>query len=150
MEADKIVEPPDAGSIDMLAALPSDDAAYYAEERNVVEGNGKCEIFFKETEARFGFIGGTEEEYLKYLARPDVQHLWSWDLMSNIRAVAGISAVPKKNQVDQRKLIMQVASNYMFTDPSTRAHLGMFGGAALTRCFVQSDRMQVATQPSHL
>eukprot|EP00438_Fugacium_kawagutii_P028962 Skav210523 [mRNA] locus=scaffold3045:172599:178253:+ [translate_table: standard] len=144
LEADKIVEPPNDGCIEMLEALPPEDAQFYALEENVVETMGKSDIIFKETEARFGFVGGSEEEYIKYMARADVQHLWEWDLLSNIRAIAGVSAVPKKNQVDQRKLIMQVASNYMFSDPSSRAHLGMFGGAALTRCFVPSDHLEVA------
>lgn len=144
LEADRLVEPPTNGVIDMLEALPPEDALFYADESNVVDPVGKCEQFFKETEARYGFVGGTEDEYLKYLAREDVQHLWEWDLLANVRAIAGISAVPKKNMIDQRKLVMQVASNYMFTDPSTRAHLGMFGGASLTRCFVPSDHVAVS------
>ena len=64
--------------------------------------------------------------------------------MENIRAVAGVSAVPKKDPSQQRKLIMQVASNYMMTDPSQRAHLGMDGGGALARCFVPLDRLAVS------
>ena len=99
---------------------------------------------FREIESHYGFIGGTEEEYLKYLGRPDVTHLWEWDLQENIRAVAGMSVVLKKNGQDQRKLIMQVASNYMFSDPSERAQLGMHGGAALSRCFVETDHLGVA------
>ena len=37
--------------------------------------------------------------------------------MSNVKAVAGVSVVLKKNGHDQRKLIMQCAANYMFGDP---------------------------------
>jgi len=144
LEAEKIVEPKEKGHIDMLAALPPEDATFYACEENVVDRAGKCELFFKDAEVRFGFVGGSEAEYIKYLSREDVQHLWEWDLMSNIRAIAGVSAVPKKNPMQQRKLIMQVASNYMFSDPSCRAHLGMFGGAALSRCFVPSDHLGIA------
>ena len=55
------------------------------------------------------------------------------DLMDNIKAIAGVSTVVKKNGYDQRKLIMQCAANYMFGDPTERAHLGMGGGSSLAR-----------------
>ena len=32
----------------------------------------------------------------------------------------------------------------MFSDPSQRAQLGMHGGAALSRCFVETDHLGVA------
>ncbi len=144
MIADRMVEPAETRSIDMLEVLPLEDREFYGSEENVVDPNGKCEAFFKELETQYGFVGGSETEYLRYLAREDVRHLWEWDLMSNVRAVAGISTVPKKNGVDQRKLVMQVASNYMFSDPTIRAQLGMHGGAALSRCFIGSDKLSVA------
>eukprot|EP00438_Fugacium_kawagutii_P028165 Skav233604 [mRNA] locus=scaffold109:47718:52210:+ [translate_table: standard] len=144
MLADAMVEPSETGSIDMLEALPLEDRQYYAEEQHVVETSGKSEVLFKEIESHYGFIGGEQSEFLRYLRRPDVQHLWSWDLMCNIRAVAGVSTVLKKNGVDQRKLIMQCAANYMFGDPSQRANLGMGGGSALARVFVRSDSMHVS------
>ncbi len=144
MVADRIVEPADEGFINMLDALPAEDAAYYADEANVVETGGKCSVLFEEIEAHYGFIGGELDEFLRYLRRPDVGHLWQWDLMSNIKAIAGVSVVLKKNGIDQRKLIMQCAANYMFGDPSARAHLGMGGGASLARVFVAGDSMQVS------
>eukprot|EP00434_Breviolum_minutum_P026310 symbB.v1.2.023253.t2/scaffold2112.1/size106475/3 len=121
MIADRMVEPKDERFIDMLEALPAEDAAYYAVEEHVVETGGKCGTMFKEVEQL--------DEFLAYLKRSDVQHLWQWDLMDNIKAIAGVSTVVKKNGYDQRKLIMQCASNYMFGDPTERAHLGMGGGA---------------------
>ena len=144
MVADRMVEPKDDGFIDMLEALPAEDAVYYEQESNVVETGGKCSALFEEIESHYGFIGGELEEFLRYLRRPDVTHLWEWDLMSNIKAVAGVSVVLKKNGFDQRKLIMQCAANYMFGDPSARAHLGMGGGAWLSRVFVAGDSMQVS------
>lgn len=115
MIADRIKEPSDQSCIDMLEVLPEEDAIYYSEEMNVIDKNGKSEQLFKEIEEQYGFIGGTKEEYLKYLHRPeDVQYLWKWDTMDNIKAVAGVSTVLKKNQHDQRKLIMQCAANYAF------------------------------------
>eukprot|EP00434_Breviolum_minutum_P028305 symbB.v1.2.025042.t1/scaffold2409.1/size79984/10 len=107
MVADRMVEPKDDGFIDMLEALPAEDAVYYEQESNVVETGGKCSALFEEIESHYGFIGGELEEFLRYLRRPDVTHLWEWDLMSNIKAVAGVSVVLKKNGFDQRKLIMQ-------------------------------------------
>ena len=145
MCAERMVEPSRLDCIDMLDALPPEDALFYSSEQNVIDLEGKSEAVFLELETRYGFIGGEKEEYIKYLSRGDVQHLWEWDSMSNIRAVAGISTVPKKNQVDQRKLVMQVAANYMFSDPTVRAHLGMHGGSALARCFVAGDAMAVAS-----
>ena len=69
---------------------------------------------------------------------------WEWDLMSNIRAIAGVSTVLKKNGVDQQKLIMQCAAKYMFGDPTERAHLGMGGGSSLARVFIAGDHVHVA------
>ena len=144
MIADKMVEPKGEQVIDMLAALPAEDALYYSNEEHVVCREGKSEAIFREIEEHYGFVGGSLEEYLKYLARDDVKHLWEWDEMSNIKAIAGVSVVLKKNGVDQRKLVMQVAANYMFGDPTRRAHLGMGGGSSLGRCFVSNDHMAVA------
>eukprot|EP00438_Fugacium_kawagutii_P036017 Skav207006 [mRNA] locus=scaffold1554:6879:10419:- [translate_table: standard] len=144
MNADVMVEPSNVESIDMLAALPYEDREYYAAECNVVEPAGKSNILFKDIEAHYGFLGGELSEFLRYLRRPDVTHLWEWDLMDNIKAIAGVSTVLKKNGVDQRKLIMQCAANYMFGDPSKRANLGMGGGSALARVFLREDAMQVA------
>ena len=48
--------------------------------------------------------------------------------MDDVRAIAGVSTVLKKDGIHQRKLIMQVAANYIFQDPKDRADLGM-GGA---------------------
>ena len=117
MIADRIVEPKNEHYIDMLTALPEEDSLFYSKEEYVVEKEGKSEILFQEIEAHYGFVGGDKKEYIKYLARPDVQHLWTWTSMDNVRAIAGISTV----QIDQRKLIMQCAANYVFTDPGARA-----------------------------
>eukprot|EP00438_Fugacium_kawagutii_P019968 Skav222678 [mRNA] locus=scaffold1471:8076:12526:- [translate_table: standard] len=144
MVASRMVEPSETRSIDMLEALPHEDAVYYTHECNVVEMNGKSDVLFKEIETHYGFVGGELSEFLNYLRRDDVRHLWEWDLMLNIKAIAGVSTVLKKNGHDQRKLIMQCAANYMFGDPAERAHLGMGGGSSLARCFLKEDCMEVA------
>ena len=144
MIADRMVEPTTDKYIDMLSALPEDDAIYYQHETNVVETNGKSDVLFKEIEEHYGFIGGTKQEYLRYLHRADVQQLWSWEPAEDVRAIAGISTVLKKDGFKQRKLIMQCAANYAFQDPTDRANLGMAGGSALTRCHIPSDSMAVS------
>ena len=144
MIADRMIEPTSASSIDMLEVLPEEDAVYYGEETHVVDKVAKSEAIFLQIEEHYGFVGGTVEEYLRYLGRSDVKDLWAWDLSSNIRATAGISCVLKKNGVDQRKLVMQCAANYMFADPTSRADLGMSGGSAISRCFVEEDKVAVS------
>ena len=120
MMADRIVEPKGEQCIDMLSALPEEDSLFYSREEYVVEKEGKSETLFQEIEAHYGFVGGEKQEYIKYLSRPDVQHLWTWSTMDQVRAVAGISTVLKKNRADQRKLITQCAANYIFSDPCSR------------------------------
>ena len=111
MIADKIVEPTTSRSIPLLEVLPPDDAAFYASESHVVSWEAKLEI-----EAHYGFIGGQKSEWIKYLRRPDVRCLWDCALPDDVEAISGVSCVPKKNQVDQRKLIMSCAANDAFCD----------------------------------
>ena len=77
MVADRIVEPKSDQCIDMLSALPEEDSLFYSREECVVEKEGKSETLFQEIEAHYGFVGGEKQEYIKYLSRPDVQHLWT-------------------------------------------------------------------------
>ena len=44
-----------------------------------------------------------------------------------------MSAVPKKDGILQRKLLMLCSTNYWFSDVKSRADLGMCGGASLSR-----------------
>lgn len=75
MIAERMVEPKSRQCIDMLSPLPADDAVFYASEQNVIDPDGKSRVLFEEIEERYGFIGGSKEENLKYLRRPDVQRL---------------------------------------------------------------------------
>ena len=58
MIADRMVEPLQTNFIDMLEALPPEDAVYYSKENHVVETVGKSSVLFKEIEEHYGFIGG--------------------------------------------------------------------------------------------
>jgi hypothetical protein len=137
--ADNIVEPSTTASINMLDALPPEEAAYYSNGSHVVCWKGKSTALFKEIENHYCFIGGSKSEWVRYLRRPDVQCLWGWLLPEDVEAVAGVSCVLKKNNIDQRKLIMSCAANYAFDDPKQRNDLGMMGGSALNRIIVEGD-----------
>ena len=142
--ADRIVEPASPFSIDMMEALPAEEASFYAHEANVVAMTERSPSLFREIEQQYGFVGGSKEQYIKYLARDDCKPLWVWGLMSTVKAIAGISTVPKKDNIGLRKILMQCAANYAFTDVRTRSCLGMMGGSALARAFVPSDDIAVS------
>ena len=113
--------------------MPPEDAIFYSEESNVIDTLGKSTIIASEIEHTHTFIGGTEQEYVKYLSSDKAQPLWEWELASKIKTYAGMSAVPKKDGILQRKLLMLCSSNYWFSDVKRRADLGMCGGASLSR-----------------
>jgi hypothetical protein len=50
-----------------------------------------------------------------------------------------LSTVRKKDPTKQRKLLMQVANNYIWCDATQRCNHGLFGGGALTRVHAPSD-----------
>ena len=54
-----IVEPPlDWPSVDMLSALPEDDAFFYSSEDNGIDSTGKSSVIFNEIQERYTFVGG--------------------------------------------------------------------------------------------
>ena len=72
-------EPNDGRKVVMLLVLSAEESAYYADENEVVDPAGKSYQLGREIEERYGFVAGTEDDYIRYLERPDVQQLWSWD-----------------------------------------------------------------------
>ena len=62
----------------------------------------------------------------------------------SVKAVAGFSVVPKKNGVDQRKLLMQCSTNYAWSSGKDRSNFGLLGGAALASCHVPGDVWSIA------
>ena len=70
--------------------------------------------------------------------------LWSYQDASAVKAVAGFSAVAKKDGVRQRKLLMQVATNYCWRPAVDRSNLGMLGGAALTAAHTDAAELHFA------
>eukprot|EP00959_Pyramimonas_sp_CCMP1952_P113377 2369497-Pyramimonas_sp.AAC.1 len=64
----------------MLEALEPVEAAFYAQERNVmVDPRHRSQVIFKEFEQQRGFVGGECGEYIEYLNRPDlVRGMWKF------------------------------------------------------------------------
>ena len=75
MIADAIDEPDHAVVVPLLDALSSEEADDYRVERNVIELEGKSVVVAQELAAQHGFVGGTEDEYVKYVQRPAIQHV---------------------------------------------------------------------------
>ena len=107
-----IDEPPPHIAVDMLAALPEDEAAFYGCESNVVDYIGKSQVIADEIAHQYSFFGGEHAQWVEYLNRRDVApDTWTFALRHQIRAVSGVSAVPKKTLGRQRKLLMSCVTN---------------------------------------
>jgi len=139
-------EPSDDGFVYMLDALSPEESLYYSEECQVVNYHGKSQIIFNELEDRFAFVGGTEEDYVTYFMRPDLpKGMWFFDVVSQAKAVAGFTIVPKKDPAKQRKLLMACSANYMMHDVKQRSEHGLLGGEALGSLHVPSDFLNVSS-----
>ncbi|CAK0803647.1 unnamed protein product, partial [Prorocentrum cordatum] len=141
LRAEDIDEPQVVKSVNMLEALEPEEARYYSDEGLVVAPTElRSRVIFEELQAKFGFVGGTQEEYEKYFSRPDMPpNLWHFGGPQEVKAIAGFSTVGKKTSGRQRKIIMMVAANYMFQDVRGRAEHGLHGGGALASLHVPSD-----------
>ena len=127
-------------TVNMFQALPMRESMFYSNEENVVSMAGKSQDFFAEFQKRFGFVGGSYDEYVRYHSRLDYdQTLWEYALADKVKGVAGFSAVSKKNG-RQRKLLMQVPTNYAWVNVNDRSELGMQGGAAFSSVYVPGGR----------
>ena len=114
-----------SSTVDFLQALPWDDAAFYAKESNLVIPGSRSQEVFTELTHRYGFVGGTEEEYAAYFNRDLPADMWSWCVESEVQAVAGFSVVAKKPDeqgfVALRKLLMCCLLNYVMADARNRS-----------------------------
>ena len=144
--AANIDEPDSNYVVDTLEALPADEAQFYSSEDNVVDFTFKSKVILAELEQQYGFVGGSQSEYVSYFHRDNLPtNMWHWDLWSECRTVTGFSTVCKKKAPMLRKLLMAVASNYCFVDPKVRADLGMAGGGALTRVHSEGKGLAIAS-----
>ena len=72
LDALAIAKPQDDHVVDLLEALPEGERAFYSEERNVADYNGKSATIFDELEEQFTFVGGSTASYASYLLRSDL------------------------------------------------------------------------------
>ena len=87
-------------SVDMLGALPFREREFCRHEDNVVDWSCRSQVLFDELQLRYGFLGGSYSEFLSYHNRTDMDPtLWSYQDASAVKAVAGFSAVAKKDGV---------------------------------------------------
>ena len=70
----------------------------------------KPTILFDELQARYGFLGGSYNEYVLYHFREEARPLWRSVTAEHVKGIAGFSVVPKKDG-RQRKLLIHVATN---------------------------------------
>ena len=126
-------EPETNHTVLLLDALPREGRALYENEDHIVDWTGKSHQIMLEIQEQYAFLGGPEEEWIRYLHRPLPAMTWTFYETADVRAVVGVSAVPKKDGVRQRKLIMVCSANYAWSDPRGRRDLGMTAGGALTR-----------------
>ena len=132
LQSDLLDEPVVEQVVMMLDALSPEESAFYAQESHVLDLAGKSTAQFEEIELHYGFIGGSYDEYVRYLLRSDLpRSMWRFVCdEGDVKAIAGFSAVAKKDG-RQRKLLMQCAANYLFADVGQRSELGMMGGRHL-------------------
>ena len=139
-----IDEPDHQRVVNMLDALPPEEAAYYASEKNVLDAAGKSQQMFNDLQEQYGFIGGSLTEYVAYFSRKDLPgNPWAWTHEDDVKAIAGFCVVRKKSG-RLRKLLMQCATNFMWEDVRDRANHGLMGGAALGSIHVPADAIEVA------
>ena len=144
LRAADIDEPDHDRIVDMLDALPPDDAEYYSSEDNLLEKTGFSEIIFGELETQYGFVGGTYDEYCRYFDRELPANMWDFVQEDQVKALCGFAVVPKKVWPKQRKLLMQCAANYAWKSAKERGNHGLQGGTALAKLHVPSDNWSVA------
>ena len=144
LRAHDVDEPEHTRIVPLLEALPPEEAAYYRDEDNVILQEGCSEAIFKELESHYGFVGGPYSEYIRYLHRTFPPMLWEFVTEEEVRAIAGLSVVAKKQAPAQRKLLMQVATNYRWGDVRRRHNHGLLGGTAMSRLHVANDQWAVS------
>ena len=143
---DALDEPkPGSPFVDMISALPDDEAEFYSTESNVVEMTGKSQVLFDEVQRRYAFVSGSYDEYTRYFCRSDVDpDLWRFHTADEIKCVSGFASVLKKDPAKQRKLLMLCPVNYLWSSAKERSSLGMGGGAALNTVFSTTGECHLA------
>ena len=83
--ADLIAEPENAGTVDLLRALPEEEAVYYANEKNLLRAGEVSEVIMAELTQRYGFVGGEQREYERYFLRDHPPQMWDFCLEDEVQ-----------------------------------------------------------------
>ncbi len=132
----------DAPAEPLLEFLPQKEKMFYTYEDHVVRMDSISDEILDGLEGQFAFEGGALSEHAKYFHSSS--HLWDVTTPDHVKAYWGISTVVKKSD-RHRKLLRMVPANYAWAEVRGRSHLGMYGGAALTDCYVPGGRWNVAS-----
>ena len=67
LDADLMIEPSKlSSSVQLLDALPEEEAEFYAAESNLLVRAGISQIIQQELEDRYAFLGGSMDQWTKY------------------------------------------------------------------------------------
>ena len=81
----------------MLAALPAEESEFYACEANVL-ASGTSREMQEDLEKQYGFLGGRQQEWEKYLQRTDLPpSIRGFIRIDEVKVISGVSAVPPKD-----------------------------------------------------
>ena len=137
-------EPDGERVVELLDALDPTEALFYSAEDHVVDPFGKSTVLFKEIENYYGFVGGSQDQYVRYFHRTDLpSDYFVWRREAEVKAVSGFSTVPKKDATRQRKLLISCATNYWWVDVRRRAEHGLLGAAAFSTLHSPGDSWEV-------
>ena len=125
-----LAEPSDERVVNMLESVPLGERELYADEGNVVDLGGISGLAIQEATDRFAFVGGERSEYIRYFHRTDLPAgMWNFALAADAKALAGFSAVAKKDGIKQCKRLMAVTANLQRASSARRLNLDLHGVA---------------------
>ena len=142
-----VAEPSDCGmGIPLLSVISPMESEYYSSEKRVLEGGGNDPTIKALLERQYGRIGGPRVEYVNYLLRDDVEHLYEYAICENVKCSSGITTVKKTGWPAPgrlRKFLPMCAQGYLFGPPRRAESLGLWGGPTLSRGQVQEKPMRL-------
>ena len=88
LRAEDVDEPQEVKCVQLLDALGPEEASYYGREENVVERvELRSRVIFQELQEKFGFVGGSQQEYERYFGRRDLPpNLWHFGRPEEVKA----------------------------------------------------------------
>ena len=93
-------EPDYLDAVNMLDALPADEAEFYASEENLLLRTGYSQVLFEDIERQYAFVGGSYEDYARYFNRELPAGMWGFVTCEGVAAVSGFASLPKKKNLN--------------------------------------------------